>query len=240
MHTYICIYIHISTHLCVPTYCYYSEEAEDMCTSTCIYIYIYLPLYDATQWHGTEYTCDLTCIHVCRGLMILQVAIRVICRDMKCMTAEAGLYMYIYIYTDMQCIYIYIYIYIYMYIYPCTTPGIRVTRSLAIFDTTHPYAWHDSFIVVTWLIYFVFLLWCTAAARHWIHVWHDACIRTTCRTYMFDVTISSVRCDSLVSVTWHVYKCNMSHLHQILVSGPICMYLYMTRHPWPQRHPSLL
>ena len=141
------------------------------------------------------------------------------------------------------CIYIYVqmcnvYIYIYIYIYPCTTPGVRVTRSIAIFDTTHPYAWHDSFIDVTWLIYFVSLLWCTAAACHWIHVWHDACIRTTCRTYMFDMTILSVWCDSFVSVTWHVYKCNMSHSHQILVSGPICMYLYMTRHPWPQRHPS--
>ena len=62
-------------------------------------------------------------------------------------------------------------------------------------DMTHSYAWHDSFICVTWLIH-------TCDMTH-SYVWHDS--------FICDMTHSYMSQEAFTCVTWLVYMCDMTH-----------------------------
>ena len=80
---------------------------------------------------------------------------------------------------------------------------IRVTWLIHTCDMTHSYVWHDSFIRVTWLIH-------TCDMTH-SYMWHDSFIRVTWLIHTCDMTHLYVWHDSFVHVTWLIHTCDMTH-----------------------------
>jgi len=78
----------------------------------------------------------------------------------------------------------------------------------------HIYMWHDSFIRMTWSMYFICVPWLMYLTRciwgdmtHW-HVWHDSLIYVTWLRWH----------DSLICVPWLIHMCDMTQV-------PYTMYL---------------
>jgi len=85
-----------------------------------------------------------------------------------------------------------------------------VTWLIHMCDITHPYVWHDSFILwhdpylwVTWPIHMCDMIHSSA--------WHDSCICVTWPILMCDMTHSHVWHDPSMCLTWPIHDCDMTH-----------------------------
>jgi len=82
-------------------------------------------------------------------------------------------------------------------------------------DMTHSYVWHDSFICVTWLIHMF--------NRTHSYVWHDSFICVTWLIHMCDMTplklnllkmlnmLNMLNLPHLLCGTWLIHMCDMTH-----------------------------
>jgi len=96
------------------------------------------------------------------------------------------------------------------YVHVC----IRVIRLIHMRDMTHVYAWHDSFICVTWLT-------CVCNMTHAFE-WHDACHMTHAHmTHAYEwhdlsmcvTTRAHVWRDSMMCVTRRIHTCNHTRVN---------------------------
>ena len=72
-------------------------------------------------------------------------------------------------------------------------------------NMTHSYAWHDSFICVTWLIHM-----CDVT---YSYVWQNSFMCVTWLIHMCDMTHSCVWHGSFIRVTWLIHMCDIAHLY---------------------------
>jgi len=82
-------------------------------------------------------------------------------------------------------------------------------------DMTHSYVWHDSFICAIRLIHM-----CDMTHSY---VWHDSLICMTWLIHMCDTTHSYVWHDSFTRVTWLIHMCDMTHSY-------VCDIEFVSRH----------
>ena len=103
----------------------------------------------------------------------------------------------------------------------CVTWLIRRWYDSFLFDMTHSYVGHDSFICVTWLNHHtsgVAITTCVTCLIHMCdmthsYVWHDSFICVTWLIHLCDMTHSDVWRDSFKCVTWPIHTCDMTYLH---------------------------
>jgi len=82
---------------------------------------------------------------------------------------------------------------------------ILVTWLIHMCDMTPSYEWHASFICVTWLIHI-------SDVTH-SYVWHDSFVCVLWPNHICNVTLSSVCRDWFIRVTWLIHICDMTHSH---------------------------
>jgi len=85
----------------------------------------------------------------------------------------------------------------------CMSHTCDMSHLYVIYDVTHSYMWHYSFICVTWLIRI-----CDMTHPY---MWHDSSIHVPWLIHMRDVTHSYMQHDLNICVTWLVYKCRYNH-----------------------------
>jgi len=83
-------------------------------------------------------------------------------------------------------------------------------------DTTHPYAWLDPFIRVTWLIHICSLelsvggdSWMCVTQLVHMRVWHDSTIRMAWPMNVCDTAHPYEWHDSIIRVTWLIHICSL-------------------------------
>jgi len=69
---------------------------------------------------------------------------------------------------------------------------------------TYSYAWHDSFMFGTWLIYM--------CDKTHPYVWHDSFVCVTWLIHMCDTTYSHESLGSFICVTWLIHTCDVTQL----------------------------
>ena len=71
------------------------------------------------------------------------------------------------------------------------------------YDMSHSYVWHDSFLCVTWLIH----MYDMTHSYVWREAWHDSFTRVTWEI----MTHSYVWQDLFICATWLIHTCAMTH-----------------------------
>ena len=108
-----------------------------------------------------------------------------------------------------------------------------------VYDMTHSYVWHDSFIRVTWLI-------CTCdmtlsyVCVHMRRTWHIQMCVQMCRIWhihVCDMTPSYVWHDSFICVTWLLHVCDITFSYLLAnvqdVANPyVCANVQDVTHPY--------
>ena len=109
------------------------------------------------------------------------------------------------------------------------------------FDMTHLYVWHDSFVCVTWLIGICDMTQLYAWHVSFVCVTWPVHMRDMTRSYV-DVTLSYVWRASLICVTWPFHVCDMNyssvtwHVKYIYT----CIYIYTRIYIYYAWHDSVI